>query len=257
MLYRLSSSIDTLSVEAEENRNAVTKCSYNRDRSSRNTSRQSRERFAKLTYLAIQIALFVLQSGPGTCAQQRALQAATFSPAPALFGKTETIGDFDDDQCIDRAELHQAGRHRCIRVRFGNERETNLLFSSSFFSHGTLLTRDINNDHKPDLVWIFHYKLLPAVIWLGDGLGHFASVRSNEDLHDVIFGYPGAKIIDASSKDATPSLLDSPVYSEQLCATSLRAEFPLLFVSTIDNGRRDLGLYLSYLRERGPPLFPC
>jgi len=256
MLCRLSASSDTLSVEAEQTRNALTDCPFNRDRGSRNTVLQSRERFAKLTYLAV-IALFVFLSGPGACAQQRVLQAAPFSPAPALFGKTETIGDFDDDRCIDRAELHQAGSHRCIRVRFGNERETHLLFSSSFFSAGTLLTRDINNDDKPDLIWIFHYKLLPAVIWLGDGLGHFASVTSNENLHFLIFGYPGAKITDASSRDAPPSLIDSPIYSEQLCTTNLKAEFPLLFVSTVDNDRRDLGIFLSYLRERGPPLLPC
>ena len=257
MFCRLSASSDTLSVEAEKTPNAITNRSFNKDFSTRDTTREWRERFSKLTFLAIQIALFVLQSGPAVCAQQRTLQAVTFSPAPALFGKTETIGDFDDDQCIDHAEFHQAGSHRCIRVRFGNEREIHLPFSSSLFSSGTLLTRDINNDHKPDLIWIFHYRLLPAVIWLGDGLGHFASVTSNEDLHDLIFGYPGAKIIDASSTDSPPSLIDSPIYSEELCKTNLKAQFPLLFVSTVDNGRRDLGIYLSCLRERGPPLFPC
>jgi hypothetical protein len=257
MLCRLSASSDTPSVEGEQTRNAIRNSSFNRDRRSRNTARQPTERIAKLTYLVIQIALFVLQSGPGSCAHQRASQAATFSPAPGLLGKTETIGDFDGDRLIDRAEFHKAGGHRCIRVRFGNERETHLIFSTPFFPHGTLLTRDINNDHKPDLIWIFHYKVLPAVIWLGDGLGHFERATSNEDLHELIFGYPGAKIVNASSKDATPSLIDSPIYSELLSATNLKAEFPLLFVSTIANGRRDLGLYLSYLRERGPPPFSC
>jgi len=185
-------------------------------------------------------------------------QARIFGPpAAAQLNKTETIGDFDGDSLLDRAEFHQAGTHRCIRIRFGNERETHLLLSSTFFGRGTLLSRDVNNDQKPDLIWIFHYKLLPAMIWFGDGRGHFARATNDDDMHSLIFGYPGAKVEDAGSKYRLPSLTDSPIYWDLLCAVNVKTEIPKLLVSSHDKLRQDFGLYLSYLRERGPPPLSC
>ena len=212
--------------------------------------RQTTNRLAKVTYLAVQIALFVLQSGPSACGQQKAPQIATLKPLASI-GCISAIGDFDGDRRIDHAEFHQAGAHRCIRVRFAHDSETHLTFTGTF-APGTLLSADVNNDHKPDLLWLFHYKLLPAVIWIGDGLGHFASSTSNEDLHALIFGYPVAKIVDASSKDSPLCITDSPICSDLLCAANLN-EVHDLIVNIESNRRRDLGLYLSYLRERGPP----
>lgn len=216
-------------------------------------SSQTTNRLPKLTYLAVQIALFILQSGPSACAQQKTPNIETLKPLASI-GCTTTIGDFDGDRRIDHAEFHQAGAHRCIRVRFANDSETHLPFTG-IFAPGTLLSTDLNNDHKPDLLWIFHYKLFPAVIWIGDGLGHFASSTSNEDLHALIFGYPGAKIV-ASSKDSHLCLTSSPIGSDPLCAANIN-EVHDLSASIESNRRRDLGLYLSFLRERGPPAPAC
>ena len=229
-------------------------CYHGKDPLETYKSGQTTNRLPKLTYLAVQIALFVLQSGPLACGQQKTPHIETLKPLASI-GCTTTIGDFDGDRRIDHAEFHQAGAHRCIRVRFANDSETHLPFTG-FFAPGTLLSTDVNNDHKPDLLWIFHYKLLPAVIWVGDGLGHFASSTSNEDLHALIFGYPGAKIVVASSKNSPICLTNSPIGSNLLCAANLNEVHDL--IERIESSSRwDLGLYLSYLRERGPPPLAC
>jgi len=241
-------------VERSINRNRVI-CAQRRDPLAANKPGQTTNRFVRLTYLVIQIALFIFQSGPSTCSQQKSPQTETSRPMPASIGCTSTVGDFDGDRRLDYAEFHQAGSHRCIRIRFGSDSETHLLFTGTF-GPGTLLSTDINNDHKPDLLWIFHYKLLPAVIWIGDGLGHFARSTSDEDLHALIFGYPSARIVVGDSKDLPPSLTNSPICFDRLHETNL-SEVHDLLLSLGNNRRPDLGLYLSYLRERGPPPFVC
>ena len=253
LLWRISCAGAMPPAERNVNRLALG-CNQSKNTLETNKPGQTTNRLAKLTYLAIQIALFVLQSGPSACGQQKAPQIATLKPLASI-GCTSTIGDFDGDRRIDHAEFHQAGAHRCIRVRFANDSETHLTFTGTF-APGTLLSTDVNNDHKPDLLWIFHYKLLPAVIWIGDGLGHFASSTSNEDLHSLIFGYPGAKIVVASSKDSPLCLTNSPICLDLFCAANLN-EVHDLIVSIESNRRRDLGLYLSFLRERGPPPPAC
>ena len=253
LLWRISRAGAMPPAERNVNRLGIG-CIQSTDTLETNKPGQTTNRLAKLTYLAIQIALFVLQSGPSACGQQKAPQIATLKPLASI-GCTSTIGDFDGDRRIDHAEFHQAGAHRCIRVRFANDSETHLTFTGTF-APGTLLSTDVNNDHKPDLLWIFHYKLLPAVIWIGDGLGHFASSTSNEDLHSLIFGYPGAKIVVASSKDSPLCLTNSPICLDLFCAANLN-EVHDLIVSIESNRRRDLGLYLSFLRERGPPPPAC
>jgi hypothetical protein len=239
--------------ERKDSPNTIGNCDESNELNETKRSSQTKKRLAKLTYLAIQITLFVLQTGPASCHKQTELHADLTKPALASIASISTIGDYDGDRRLDYAEFHQAGAHRCIRIRFGNQGETHLLFIDTFFGPGTLLSRDVNNDHKPDLLWIFHYKLMPAVIWLGDGLGHFASATSKEDLHSLIFGYPGAKIVDASSTDAPLYLTNSPIFSDLLDAVTLKADIQKPFVRSASNRRRDLGLYLSYLRERGPP----
>jgi len=254
LLLRISRPAARPAAEKNVSRNGLD-CARWKDLLGTNRSGQTTNRLARLTYLVIQIALFAFQAGPSACAQQKAPQFELINPALASIGNTVTVGDFDGDRRIDHAEFHQAGNHRCIRVRFGNDRETHLSFTGTF-APGTLLSTDVNNDHKPDLLWIFHYKLLPAVVWIGDGLGHFASSASNEDLRALIFGYPDAKVVAANSKDSQLCLTNSPICSDHLCTANL-SEVHDLIVSIGSNRRRDLGVYLSYLRERGPPALTC
>jgi len=251
--YRIQRSSELPRVGRQDNPNTLANCAESNELHETKTSSHTANRLAKVTYLAIQVTLIVLQTGPASCHKQTELHADLTRPALASIASISTIGDFDGDRRLDYVEFHLAGAHRCIRIRFGNHGETHLLFTDTFFEPGILLSRDVNNDHKPDLLWVFHYKLMPAVIWLGDGLGHFASATRKEDLHSLVFGYPGAKIVDASSTDAPLYLTNNPIFSDLLDAVTLKADIQKPFVSTASNRRRDLGLYLSYLRERGPP----
>jgi len=66
----------------------------------------------------------------------------------ASLNNLPVFGDFDGDQRLDQADLHLAGAHRCIRVRFGDSRESHLDSTKTPQVPGTLLTRTSNHDNK-------------------------------------------------------------------------------------------------------------
>jgi hypothetical protein len=164
------------------------------------------------------------------------------------------LGDFDGDRRLDQAELHLAGSHHCIRVRFGNSRETHLDLGTRPHVGGMLLVLDVNRDDMPDLIWVDRSRLEPAVVWLNDGAGHFA--RSGdwglEATVDSLFG-DADYLVTGRLEDEQICLAPTQSASESQQATSLdRDSFTGVMIAGRDL-RRDLGLYLSYLRERGPP----
>lgn len=164
------------------------------------------------------------------------------------------LGDFDSDRRLDHAEFHLEGSHHCIRVRFGNFRETHLDFGMRPHSSGALLLWDVNHDSKPDLIWVYQSRLESAVVWLNEGAGRFAKARvgSGEANANVLFGdtgYAGTGNVDNEPIYLTPAQ-PQPDLARAGC---LENEALTTVVIGGSDRRRDLGLYLSYLRERGPP----
>jgi hypothetical protein len=164
------------------------------------------------------------------------------------------LSDFDGDHRLDQAELHLAGAHHCIRVRFGNFRETHLDFGTRSHSGGVLLVRDVNSDDKPDLVWTNRFSLESILVWVNDGAGHFAE-GSNEDNANA------AKALFAE----TDYTLIATFGDQEICLAALRPPFDFVAAAILDHdackilitdffSRPACKLDLSSLRERGPPV---
>ena len=185
--------------------------------------------------------------------------ARELSARPAQLASLNNLpvfGDFDGDQRLDQADLHLAGAHRCIRVRFGDSHESHLEFHDAPQVLGTLLTRDINHDNKPDLIWVYHFQSEQMLVWLGDGLGHFLNAAAESvdaRLRALLFGDSDPGIV-GGVKDEQLYLTPVPVSSELARTANLENESRTALLIAGRGERRDLGLYLSHLRERGPPL---
>ncbi|HSB10966.1 MAG TPA: hypothetical protein VLM38_15875 [Blastocatellia bacterium] len=164
------------------------------------------------------------------------------------------VGDFDGDLRLDQAELHLAGEHRCIRVRYGNSRENHLEFRAPVNANGALLARDINRDSKPDLIWISSAASESAVVWLGDGTGLFAEATGGDAdaLRDEFFGHPNLTN-DGDLTEEQVCLTTDPISCEPARSANLDDESLDASCNSYADQSSDLGPYLSYLRERGPP----
>ena len=210
---------------------------------------QSGKGIALVVLIAAVFGYSIAKSSP----QKGPLPESSAPPAQFL-NYLPVLADLDGDRRLDHAELHLAGNHHCIRVRFGNSRETHLDLGTRPHAGGVLLVWDVNRDNTPDLIWVYRFRSEPAIVWLNDGAGHFARSgdRGVEATVDSLFG-------DADY------LVTGRLEAEQifLAPTQSAAEFP--HATNVENDslsavmiasrdlRRDLGLYLSYLRERGPP----
>ena len=199
-------------------------------------------------------ALIALSFGHPSASGQSARQLSDRATQPVAPGYFPVYGDFDGDRRLDQAEAHSAGDHQCIRIRFGNSLESHLEFGSGAHSPGALLARDINHDNKADLIWVYHSRSETAVVWLGDGLGHFAkSVEWNAaDLRGMLLG-DDDPAVGGDLNDDHAYLAPQLVSSELPRAQNLEDDTLKGPVIAGGNRRRDLGLFLSYLRERGPP----
>jgi len=217
---------------------------------------QPLRRFSRIALAAIIVAQCVpSSSASGHGAHQ--FKAASVHPASII--SLSVLGDFDGDRRLDQAELHLAGAHRCVRVRFGNWRETHLelAVTPQMRGAGALLTRDINQDNKPDLIWVYHSQSEPTEVWLGDGLGHFVKAADNSiaGLRELVFGDPNPGFVDSARAERV-FLVPGPESNAISRPANLDYEIanPLLIAWHDDHLKVDL--YLSCLRERGPPLHP-
>lgn len=205
-------------------------------------------RTALVVLVAIVFATPVVRCAP-TGEAPRASMARSFG-----LNYLPVLSDFDGDRRLDQAELHLAGTHHCIRVRFGNTREIHLDFGTRTHSSGMLLVRDANRDSFPDLIWVYRSRSEPAVIWLNDGAGHFA--ESNDGSRDVtadsLFGETDYA---ETGRIQNKETCLAPVRPSSEFAQSISLDLKYLRTVVIPrhNLRRDPGLYLSCLRERGPP----
>jgi 6-phosphogluconate dehydrogenase, C-terminal domain len=161
------------------------------------------------------------------------------------------LADFDGDDRLDQAELNLADEHRCIRVRFGDSRESDLELEPTLQTFGTILVRDVNRDNKPDLIWLPHFQSIPVAIWLGDGLGHFTEsinrVDDETDVRSLLPGNTDPRTVDGSNDEEHAYVAPDSVSSELPRAANLEYEAGKPLGTAGSNRRRDLGLYLSYL----------
>lgn len=168
------------------------------------------------------------------------------------------LADFDGDRRLDQAELHSVGAHHSIHLRFGNWRESYLESGTAPHTLGRLLARDVNHDNKADLIWLSQLRSEPAVVWLGDGLGNFAQVEDRSayesELRSPNFGDAEPEIVGGLSEEEQACLAPDPISSDLPRTTNVETELTTPPAIAGSNSRRDLGLYLSCLRERGPPL---
>lgn len=201
-------------------------------------------------------ALILVPLGHTPARDQRPRQFSDPAAHFAALSYFPVFGDFDGDRRLDQAEPLIAGAHQFIRLRFGNSLESHLEFRARREVFGALLARDINHDSKADLIWVYQSQLEPPVVWMGDGLGHFAMAaedNTDTDLRSMLFGDRDPALVEDVNGERVylaPHLMSS----EEPHTSNLDDDIPKALVITGDNRRRDLRLFLSYLRERGPPL---
>jgi hypothetical protein len=202
------------------------------------------------------VAMIVAQCVPSAPAKSKQPPQLAVRPAlHAYLNNLPILVDLDSDRRLDLAELHLAGAHCCVRVRLGNSSERHLAFLELPHAQGTLLTRDINQDNKPDLVWVSPFGPEPAQVWLGDGLGHFSGAgyqTAGDSLRKLLFGDPSTAVA-GTTEDDQDILTPDPVSTELARPASLERETCRAGLIAAGTDRRDVGLYLSYLRKRGPP----
>src|SRR5437016_4466875 len=86
-------------------------------------------------------------------AKDQTTRHPTTTPAHLTdFNHLSAFADFDGDRKLDQAEMYAGGAYRCIRVRFGNSRETQLTFEAGPAIRGALLAADLNQDQNHDLI---------------------------------------------------------------------------------------------------------
>jgi hypothetical protein len=142
-------------------------------------------------------------------------------------------------------------------VRYGDSRETHLELPGTIQTQGTLLARDINGDNRTDLIWIFSVRSEPAMVWLGDGPGHFsrADGRDIESLRAELLANSDL----AGTEDSTErqiGLTTDPISCEPADSAGLDREILDIACNAYGNQPSVAGRYLSYLQERGPPFRP-
>jgi hypothetical protein len=173
-------------------------------------------------------------------------------PALSLF---PVFGDFDGDRRLDQAEPHSSGAHHYIYVQFGNSSGRLLEFGNRPHSSGALLAWDINLDNKLDLIWVSRTVTERPVVWLGDGRGHFEKAAEWKDDSQLRGRFGDTeRAVAGDVSDERLYLAPDPIKSEVARSPSLETEVLSPVMIAGRNRRRDLGLYLSYPRERGPPL---
>ena len=205
------------------------------------------------------IALFVAPWVHSSFAKgQRASRVSAPPARIAALSYLPVLADFDGDRRLDQAELRSTGTRHRIHVRFGNRHETYLESEAAPHTLGRLLARDVNHDNKSELIWLSQSRSEPAVVWLGDGLGNFAQIADRSayenELRSWNFGDAERQISEGLCEEEQACLAPAPISSELTRVANVETELTTPLGIKGSNSRRDLGLYLSYLRERGPPL---
>jgi hypothetical protein len=166
------------------------------------------------------------------------------------------LADFDGDHKLDRADLVSRGLHKSIRIDLSGSGPQYLRFDSESLDAGQLLIRDINHDDNPDLIWVSQAAPQSAMVWLGDGRGHFAFVANagayRSELHGLLCGTTDSNVSGAAIKRsacaAGPSYPVALVLSRCFITVA-----PHLSIRAGRERGTNIADWLARLYERGPP----
>ncbi len=189
-----------------------------------------------------------------TCA---ALLLALAGPRPLTAQSFIVFSDFDGDHRLDKVELVSAGSGKSIHVTFGDSRTSPLHLHLLAFDPGHLLVTDIDHDKALDLIWVSETQPGRALVWLGDGRGHFGAAKDilpyAAQLHRLLQDGPGFDSFEGPHRNQAAC---ASVPSDSFARTrsrEFRMEIPPGSVLAVLESHRDLSLRLACLRERAPP----
>jgi hypothetical protein len=107
------------------------------------------------------------------------------------FGQSVALSDLDGDNRVDKATLGATGFSKSIRLDFGTQKRSVLLFDTSTCDRGSLVACDIDNDGDIDLVWTDLIHPDQVVVWLNDGAGEFQPVYHRSFATDFVVDASG------------------------------------------------------------------
>lgn len=207
------------------------------------------------------IALFVLSCVPRAHAYHDHIRKSSRRPSNSANNSLNAVFDFDADARRDRITLQSNGYNKRIQIRSGNARKSELQFRARTFDWGSLVTRDIDRDGDFDLVWLAASDRKNALVWINDGDGNFEAVSDNSaytsELDDLFnsndpSGNPKVKRGRKSSVLASASFHDVGL---PLLSQFQNRSVTLVPVSCPERPIIE-SQFSSYLRKRGPPVFP-
>ena len=204
------------------------------------------------------IALFVLSCVPRALAHHDPHHKSPPRPIDLSKSGLTAACDFDADVRQDRVTLQSNGHDKKIKIRFGNQRSSELAFTARSDDSGSLIAGDIDRDGDVDLVWVTTADRRNAVVLINDGEGNFAEAADNSPYAselDGLFssndpsgnqrlrrGRKSSSLASASFHDVGLSVLTG-FQSTAISLAPVSAREPLHVQSR----------FVSYLRKRGPP----
>ena len=171
---------------------------------------------------------------------------------------TRLFLDLNGDRKPERVDLLGAGFLRTIQIELETQRE-NLTFSVDNNNQGFLIPYDIDRDSDLDLIWVVSADKKKSIVYINDGRANFRIQKDTSRFASELNGlFPNDNPNDQQSlklkrKDAGPSASPS---SRIVFTSGYRFAFtegwtaPALPVSVFTLHSP----FLSYLRERGPPV---
>ncbi len=191
----------------------------------------------------------------------RGTPAAPGQPRPRALIASSLYSDFDGDQLLDRVEISWAGVEGDIEVRLSGSASRHLNLGPRARIHGGLLAADIDSDSDLDLIWLPLSGAKAALVWLGDGRGHFEIAKDaglfTPALDSLLVDWSGYTIGQGSSEVCPACISGFSPLSDQAA------------VYRLDLGRRGclaianrgtsgmLDFRIEGASERGPPVSLC
>ena len=128
----------------------------------------------RAAFLLLALAIY-----PASVLPQETNPDASQSPSRLRFAESIAFSDFDSDGLIDEATLNAFGAHKRVAIFLsGRRKQSFIYFESKSLGDGSLLSRDVDNDGSPDLIWTDLLLADNVIVWLGNGSGEFERLTS-------------------------------------------------------------------------------